>query len=109
MIVLAETPMLIPDSLTLKYVKKTVAVPAPTKAAPKTTLLITLRELFTLDDDAVCDALWDDVFRHSDGWGSLSRKNWLLTGMLLREPTTDTRERSVIDGWPQLDWIGWIP
>jgi hypothetical protein len=36
---------------------------------------------------------------------TLKRVNWFLADRVVREPTIDTLERSVIDGSPQLGWL----
>jgi hypothetical protein len=57
------------------------------------------------------DAMWDgsvDTLLDNEGdfvllLMTLQRDNWLLAELQVRAPMTDTLERSVIDGSPQLD------
>lgn len=75
------------------------------------------RRLLAPLDDAVSDDSVDTLLDDNDGdlrlqllllLTTLQRDNWPLAELHVRVPMTDTLERSVIDGSPQLDgsWGG---
>jgi len=89
-----------------------VPVPAPTRVAPRRMLAIPLRRLWAPLEDAGCDGSVDTPLDNDGDFvvvvlllllTTLQRDNWLLAELHVRVPMTDTLERSVIDGSPQLD------
>jgi hypothetical protein len=58
------------------------------------------------DDNALWAAALFDTHLRNDDWNLSARwkwENWFLTELPVREATADTRERSAMDGLPQLD------
>lgn len=100
MIVFAATPM---PFCNLKYVNQTVPAPAPTSVAPRSALPMAPTLLFEVLAPASVDR-----FLHNDAVvlsTSLDRVNWVLAERAVREPATDTREKSAMDGSTQLGWL----
>jgi hypothetical protein len=107
--VFADTPH--PECLILKCVKYTVPTPAATNVVP--------RRMFPRPDDRPADdaastagcvemGRTNDDLADFEAWErsatTLNRDNCVLAEQLLERPTAaDTRERSAMDGLPQLE------
>ena len=112
MIVFAETPH--PECLILKYVKYAVPAPAATNVVPRRTFPSTEDRPADPADDTVSTTGCVETGRTNDDLAdfdalersatTLNRDNWFLAEQLLERPTAaDTRERSAMDGLPQLE------
>lgn len=112
MMVLAETPH--PECLILKYVKYTVPTPAATNVVPRRTSPRPDERPADPADDGASTAGCVEMGRTNDDLAdfdalersatTLNRDNWFLAEQLLERPTAaDTRERSAMDGLPQLE------
>ena len=84
-----------------------VAEPAPTRLVPRRILAMPPKRHWAPFDDAVRDDSVDTLLDNDGDFvlllTTLQRDNWLLAEPQVRVPMTDTLERSVIDGSPQLD------